>query len=126
MGESKGNRGTLLAFVNEARHWQLPLIVITCLLAGSASAEQVGAPTAPEGKVRVHYDRKDLTSPVGARRLLVRIGNTALEACGASAFSLPDYKAATLASPCWREAVDDAVSRIGSPVLSEVANERRR
>lgn len=117
MNESNGYRGAL---------WQLPLIVITCVLAGNASAAQVGAPTAPEGKVRVHYDRKDLTSPVGARRLLVRIGNAALEACGASAFSLPDYKAATLASPCWREAVDDAVSRIGSPVLSEVASERRR
>jgi UrcA family protein len=126
MHGSKGFRGAHLTSANEARHRQLPWIVLACLLAGSALAEEVGAPTAPEAKVRLHYDRKELTSPVGARRLLVRIGNAALEACGASAFSLPDYKAATLASPCWREAVDDAVSRIGSPVLSEVANERHR
>lgn len=61
--------------------------------------------------------RTDLATPTAARRLLARIGNAALEACGASTFSLADYKSAIRASPCWHDAVEDASRRIGSPTL---------
>jgi UrcA family protein len=76
-------------------------------------------------EIRVRYKYRDLTSPTAARSLLRRIGDAALESCGASSFSLAEFKTATELSQCWRDAVDDAVRRIGSPALSAVASEGR-
>jgi hypothetical protein len=61
---------------------------------------------------------------VAARRLLVRIGDAALEACGASTFSLAELRIATRNSQCWRKAVDGATRRIASPTLTALAGER--
>jgi UrcA family protein len=95
------------------------------LLAGTAS-EGLTAPAGLEtNTIRVRYNRTELTSTAGARNLLNRIGNAALESCGASPFSLAELKAATEQSRCWRAAVDDAVRRIGSSALNAAADERR-
>jgi UrcA family protein len=95
------------------------------LVAGPASAT-LAAPTSSETiGVRVPYNRAKLSSPAAARSLLKRIGGAALESCGASPFSLVELKAATLQSQCWKEAVDDAVRRIDSPVLSAAAGASR-
>ena len=109
--------------MNKALSW----IALPFLLAGIASTEGHAAPTGFETtEIRVRYERWELTSPAAARSLLRRIGDAALESCGASSFSLAELKTATVVSRCWRDAVDDAVRRIGSPELSAAASEGRR
>jgi UrcA family protein len=103
----------------------LSWVVLPFLLAGTAS-EGLAAPGRLEtSTIRVRYNRTELTSTLGARNLLKRIGNAALESCGASSFSLAEFKAATEQSRCWRTAVDDAVRSIGSPVLNAAAEQGR-
>jgi UrcA family protein len=65
------------------------------------------------------------STPASAQRLLDRLGEAALEVCGGSAFSLREVKVAIKASSCWRNALGDAVRRIGSPQLT-VAFERAK
>jgi UrcA family protein len=109
--------------MNKALSW----IALPFLLAGIASTEGHAAPTVVETtEIRVRYERRELTSPAAARSLLRRIGDAARETCGASSFSLAELKTATVVSRCWRDAVDDAVRRIGSPELSAAASEGRR
>ena len=104
------------------RFGRLSCVALPLLLAGIAAASNQGAPMRPErSEIHVHYDRSTLTSAVGARRLLSRIGNAALESCGASAFSLPELRNATMASQCFKDAVNDAVRRIDSPLLNAAA-----
>jgi UrcA family protein len=72
-------------------------------------------------EVRVRYQAAELGSPVAARMLLKRIGNAALESCGASSFSLNEFRVATEHSECWKNAVAEAVRDIDSPALNAVA-----
>jgi UrcA family protein len=98
--------------------------VIACVLCGMVAAAAYAAPTGPETtEIRIRYDHRKLTSPAAARQLLRRIGEAALESCGASPFSLDEVKTAALASPCWKGAVDDAVRRIHNPLLTAAARE---
>jgi UrcA family protein len=109
------------------RGGRLSWVVLPCLLAGIASTQGYAATMAQEtAEIRVRYKYRELTSPTAARNLLRRIGDAALESCGASSFSLAEFKTATKRSRCWRDAVDDAVRFIHSPVLSVVASEDRR
>jgi UrcA family protein len=102
-------------------------IVVAFVLGGMALAEgQAAAAGLETAETRVRYERRELTSPAAARLLLGRIGNAALESCGASSFSLAEFKTATMASRCWRDAVDDAVHRIDDPLLTAAAREDRR
>ena len=57
-------------------------------------------------------------SPAIARRTLERLGEAAMEACGAADSSLDDMKRAVRASPCWRAAMARAVRRIDDPRLA--------
>jgi UrcA family protein len=77
-------------------------------------------------EIRVRYEPRELASPAGALRLLRRIGDAALESCGASAFSLAEIKAVTLQSQCWKDAVEDAVRRIDNPLLTAQARAAQR
>jgi len=102
-------------------------IVVALVLGGIVSTEGHAAATGLETtEIRVRFERRDLTSPATARSLLRRIGGAALESCGASSFSLVEFKAATMMSRCWRDAVDNAVRRIDDPLLTEAAREGRR
>jgi UrcA family protein len=106
---------------------RLSWVVLHCLLVGIASTESHAAqPGLGRTEVRVRYKQWELTSPTAMHALFRRIGDAALEACGASSFSLAEVQTATKLSPCWRDAVDDAVRRVGSPALSAVASEGRR
>jgi UrcA family protein len=108
--ESSMNKWTVFAFV----------------LGGVVSTEGYAAPTGlVTTEIRVRYDHRDLTSPAAARHLLRRIRDAALESCGASPFSLPEFKAATLASRCWSDAVENAVRRIDNPLLTAAARADR-
>lgn len=93
--------------------------VLTCLLAAIAATQTYAAPTALQTtEIRVRYDRRELNTAEGARHLLKRIGQAALESCGASSFSLSEVKSATMASACWKDAVAGAVRRIHDPMLT--------
>ena len=97
-------------------------MAVPLLLFGVAStAGHAGPAGSTPIAIHLRYHRDDLGSPAAARRLFMRIGEAALEACGASTFSLPDYQIATRSSRCWRDAVDDATRRIGDPTLSALA-----
>jgi UrcA family protein len=128
MNEARGQEKSVAGVGNPGRRdRRLSWTVLPFLLAGIASTEGHAAPAGLETtEIRVRYERRELTSPAAARSLLRRIGDAALESCGASAFSLSEVKTATVVSRCWRDAVDDAVRRIGNPVLSAAASEGRR
>src|SRR6202023_1281392 len=98
-------------------------IVVAFVLGGIVATEGHAAATVERTGIRVRYERRELNPPATARRLLRRIGDAALESCGASSFSLAEFKTATGASRCWRDGVDDAVRRIGDPLLTEAARE---
>jgi UrcA family protein len=59
-----------------------------------------------------------------ADRLLHRIEDAALEACGGGAFSADALKWAVRRSECWRRAVSDAVASDGDPQLSQALQRR--
>ncbi len=102
-------------------------IAVTLVLGGIVSTQAHAAATELKTtEIRVQFARRELTSAAGARRLLRRIGGAALESCGASSFSLAEFKTATLMSRCWRDAVDDAVRRVDDPLLTAAAHEGRR
>jgi UrcA family protein len=101
-------------------------IVFAFVLGGVVSTESHAARGLESTGIRVRYERRELSSPVAARRLLRRIGDAALDACGASSFSLAEFRTATVGSQCWREAVDDAVRRIDNPLLAAAAREGQR
>ena len=128
MNKARGHEKSVIGAGNPRRRDRRPSwIVLPFLLAGIPSTEGHAAPTGLETiEIRVRYERRELTSPAAARILLRRIGDAALESCGASSFSLAELKTATVVSRCWRDAVDDAVRRIGSPELSAAASEGRR
>lgn len=104
---------------------RLSWVVLPLLLAGTASVGLAAPARLETSTIRVRYNRTELISTAGARNLLKRIGNAALESCGASPFSLAEFKAVTEQSRCWRAAVDDAVRSVGSPALDAAAEEGR-
>jgi UrcA family protein len=98
-------------------------LLLPCLVAALGSTQSCTAPAAAASTaISVRYDPSELTSAAAANRLLSRIGNAALLACGASPFSLPEYKAATRRTACWQTAVADAVRRLDSPLLTRAVD----
>jgi len=99
-------------------------MVLPCVLSAIAATASNATPAAVQTtEIRVRYDHRELTSSAGARHLLRRIGKAALESCGASSFSLSEVKTAAMASPCWKDAVNDAVRRIHDPMLTAAAHD---
>ena len=101
-------------------------IVVAFVLGGIVATEGHAAATVETTEIRLRYERRELNSPATARRLLRRIGDAALESCGASSFSLAEFKTATVVSRCWRDAVEDAVRRSDDPLLTVAARKGRR
>ena len=77
-------------------------------------------------QIKVRWFAHDTDTPDNARRLLLRIESAAYEACGGSTFSLPDYRAAVLASACWGNIVVTAVREIDASMLTAVASKDPR
>ncbi len=86
-------------------------------LAASPCANAASSPTV---SIRVANIDLHPDSAAAAGGLLARIEDAALNACGATGFSLADYRRAVRRSPCWRQSVSDAVLRIGNPLLSDL------
>ena len=78
------------------------------------TAHAADVPTA----VAVHYGDLDLGQPSGARTLYHRLQAAALEACGASEFSLAPYQDAVRRSACYRDGLDNAVQAVNLPAVS--------
>ena len=66
----------------------------------------------------------DLSSERDATRLLARLDRAALNVCGASAFSLREVQAATRASDCYHQSMDQAVASLNSATVNAIYRER--
>jgi UrcA family protein len=66
-----------------------------------------------------HIDRNPKT-PAAANKVLRRLGDAALTACGGSSFSLAPVKDAIRSSACWRASMTRAVNEIGSPMVTQL------
>lgn len=101
--------------------------IAVALVAGgmAATAASAAVSGAEVSEIRLRYEPAALYSTAGARHLLRRIGDAALETCGASPSSLAELRWITAVSPCWRDAVAQAVRRIDNPMLSAAARETR-
>jgi UrcA family protein len=127
MSNTHEHEASVMEASKPKRALQLARVILACLLGSVAATASLAAPPRLETtEIRVSYNHSELISASAARGLLRRIRDAALESCGASSFSLAEFKTATESSQCWRDAVDDAVRRIGSPTLSAVASAARR
>ena len=93
----------------------LAFAVIVAVSAGPAP--RVEAQVVSES-MKVRFQDLDLGNRRDVDRLVARVGAAALEMCGASPFSLREFKAAVSRSQCWRDGVADAIKRIGDPRLT--------
>jgi UrcA family protein len=84
------------------------------LLGGTASAAEDRA------SVKVTYGAEAVANPDRAEDLLRRLSEAALEACGASQDSVPDYRWAVTRSACYQNKLSQAVADVESPILSRV------
>ena len=101
------------------------LLSVTVAAPSTALAQEVAVGPATYAVTLHHADLHPRT-PRAARALLDRLDGATLEACGASSFSLREVKASVAASACWRDAMNDAVGRIGDPLLSATYHAQRR
>ncbi len=92
---------------------------VTALLFSAPSAGfAADLPGEAQADVRVSFHDLNLNDQTDARRLLGRIQRAAFDACGASPGSVPEFRALTIKSKCYKDGVESAVRRINSPVLS--------
>jgi UrcA family protein len=102
-------------------------------LAGAFSARAAGQSEADAARdierqpvqVAVKFGDLNLATQNGADAMLQRISHAALEACGASSFSIPDYRWATKRSGCYRGSVDRAVATLAAPGVTRLYEQRR-
>jgi UrcA family protein len=97
-------------------------------LAGSALAQSEAAAARSiyheTVAVPVSYRDLDLSSDDGASAMLDRLGRAAIDACGASDFSVKDYRWAVARSTCVRHSMDQAVADLESPTVTRLYNRR--
>jgi hypothetical protein len=82
-------------------------------LFGSASANP-----STTNVVRAAHINVNPQTPAAAMHTLNQLQDAAMEACGASAFSLSEYKAAVRASRCWHDSLAEVVTRLDSTQLT--------
>lgn len=94
-------------------------LLLLMTIHGSASAQE--AEDSPD-PVYVYYGRQDLSDPVRARRLLIRIDKAALKACGAmNGLSIP-MQELIIRSDCHHETFNRTVAAFHSPTLTHLAD----
>jgi UrcA family protein len=96
-------------------------IIIAASLAFAAAG--LGSASADERQITVHFGDLDLAGDHDAAVLMGRLQRAALEACGGSTFSVPDYRRAVEHSACFRNTVNKAVDTVGAPTLVRLRNE---
>ncbi|MHB8283380.1 MAG: UrcA family protein [Caulobacteraceae bacterium] len=80
--------------------------------------------TSDTAHVKVSFSDLNLDRTRDASVLLERVQTAALESCGASTFSLPDYRDAVQRSACYRAGVAQAVGQIDAPKLTALYGAR--
>jgi UrcA family protein len=70
------------------------------------------------GSVGVRYDDLDLNQSDGAATMLHRLSSAAMEACGASDFSLREYRLSIQDSRCYASRVGRAVAELNAPAVT--------
>ena len=93
--------------------------------APSSEAEAAREIESQPVQVAIKFGDLDLASQQGSTAMLQRIGHAALEACGASGFSVPDYKWATKNSACYHGSMDRAVAQLAAPAVTHLYEQRR-
>ena len=88
------------------------LVIVSAGMAPRAEAQVI------RDSVKVRFHDLDPGNPRDVDRLVARVGEAALEMCGASPFSLREVKGAVSRSQCWRDGVADAIRQIGDPRLT--------
>ena len=76
-------------------------------------------------QVAIKFGDLDLASAPGSAAMLQRISHAALEACGASNFSVPDYRWAMKRSACYHASMDRAVASLAAPAVTRLYEQRR-
>ncbi len=94
-------------------------VALTAVAPASYAQEWKAAQEAAR-EVRVSYSDLDLGSSQGASVLLGRLHNAALVACGASEFSIPDYRRSVERSACFHESMGRAVAQIDAPAVKQL------
>ena len=97
------------------------MLAVLAGVGSSAIAADAGSMT---DYVRINRAAVTPASPAEAQRSLGRLGSAAMEVCGASSFSVPDYKRAVRRSDCWHQSMTDVVARIDNQYLT-AAYQRR-
>jgi len=93
-------------------------LLVTALLFSAPLSSVAAEPGEAEAQVKVSFHDLNLNTGADAKRLLDRIHSAALEACGASPESIPEYRALTVKSKCYTQGVASAVRQINAPALS--------
>jgi UrcA family protein len=97
------------------------LLALGCAVAFAAPAAMASD---RQDAVRVVYRDLDLSNARDSAVLLHRLHVAALAACGASDFSVPDYRRAVEHSACYRDSMDRAVAAVGAPAVTQIYNGR--
>ena len=95
---------------------QILIAGLAVITLGLASTSTFAASPSSES-ITVNYAELDLTQPAGAQILYRRIQQAAFEICGGG-FIGPFGDIRTKASPCYKNAVANAVAQVNSPRLS--------
>jgi len=73
-------------------------------------------------QVAVRYHDLDLNKSANAAILLKRVDVAAMEACGASPFSLAEYRQAVRRSACYQGATSRVVAALNAPTVTALYN----
>lgn len=82
------------------------------------AASQAASADSATVSIPVRVGGLNLTQPADAAVMIRRLETAALEACGASKFSLREYQQAVRESACYRDGMNSAVAQLGSPTVN--------
>ncbi len=100
------------------------LICTLAFLAAAPAISHAATSNKPINTVKVEYNDLDLSQPADAAKMLKRLDNAAMEACGADEGSLSDYKWAVHHSDCHATSLNRAVAALDAPRLTELYQAR--
>jgi UrcA family protein len=94
-------------------------LIVPALAALAFAAPAAAATDGPVAKTStaVSYAGLDLSRASDAAVMAGRLDRAALGVCGASRFSARDVQDATRRSACWRDAMQQALARLGAPAV---------
>ncbi len=97
----------------------LALVLVAPVLAAPVLAHAASAPD-DVARAPASFADLNLNRARDARVMLDRLDRAALEACGASQFSFPDYRASVQKSGCYRSGLDRAVDALNAPQVTRL------